>query len=121
MPAALDTAQHLPPPALGMPTLSINHRGRVYLSHELARRLGLKPLQPIDLYPPRPGDKYWYLDLRPKAKRRINWYADTRPRIPHIVLPAGIVVAGQRLVLQLVPGEPEFPHYYPLQPDALPS
>ncbi|MGI4736313.1 MAG: hypothetical protein ACRYG7_14140 [Janthinobacterium lividum] len=119
MPAAPSPDEHLPPPAEVLPTLLINAaKRRAYLSQGLVARLGLRPGQPIDLRPPAPGSSYWYLDLRPRCQRRVDWYADTRPRIQGLQLPSGLLSAGQTLTLQLQPGEPEFPNYYPLKPCA---
>lgn len=116
-----DPTQHLPPPA-PLPTLTVNAQGRAYLSRALAAQLNLAASQPIDLLPPGPGNPYWHLDTRPTARRRLYWYVDTRPRINRVLVPAGLLAAGQLLTLQLLPGEPPFPGYYPLLPaQALPT
>jgi hypothetical protein len=99
----------------------------VYLSEEIVQRLRLRNGQPANVLPPTHNNPCWYLDLRPANKRRITWYMSkgdkahnkgTRPRIEYITLPSGLLVRGQLLRLQLVPGDPEFPCYYPLLPDA---
>jgi len=109
--------QHLPPPVDLLPTLTVNARGRVYLSRALRERLDLRSNQAIDLLPPSNGSPYWHLDLRPEASRRLYWYSDCRPRIEGIVLPTGLLPAGQLLTLKLLPGPPAFAGFYPLLPD----
>jgi hypothetical protein len=98
--------QHLPPPVDLLPTLTVNARGRVYLSRALRERLDLTCNQAIDLLAPSNGSAYWHLDIRPEASRRLYWYPDCRPRIEGIVLPTG-----------LLPGPPAFAGFYPLLPD----
>jgi len=108
-------AQHLPPP-VPLSTLTVNAKGRAYLSRALAAKLNLAAGQPIDLLPPGTGSPYWHLDIRPTAQRRLYWYVDTRPRINSIQVPDGLLAAGQLLTLQLLPGEPAYPGFYPLLP-----
>lgn len=112
MPATYDT----PPPSPAMATLTITAKGVLYPHVSLRERLGLRYGQPIDLVPPYAyGDKYWYLDLRPTALRRVQWNKDTRPRVQGIILPPGLVT--DKLTLYLLPGEPAYPNYYPLLPE----
>lgn len=125
-PPAYNPAEHIPPPNELCPTLRVVYRGqqyngqyRAYLSHELTKALGLRAGQPIDLVPPAGGrSRFWHLDLRPTAKRRVAWYADTRPRIDSFKLPPRLVKPSRPLVLELMPGVPEYAGYYPLQPQA---
>jgi hypothetical protein len=105
--------QHLPPP-VPLPTLTVNAKGCVFLSRALAAKLNLTSGQPIDLLPPGTGSPYWHLDTRPTARRRLYWYVDTRPRLKSIQVPAGLLAPGQLLTLQLLPGEPAYPGFYPL-------
>lgn len=112
-----DPAIHIPPPIDLLPTLRVNARGRVYLSQALVQKLCIRNAQPANLLPPSNGSKFWHLDLRPVAPLRVKWYDDTRPRIEFVDLPEGLISTSQRL--QLVPGEPAFPGFYPLLPDAL--
>lgn len=107
--------EHLPPPVDLQPTLTVNSKGCAYLSRALADKLNLKAAQPIDLYPPSGANPYWYLDTRPEAARTLGWYADTRPRIRFIKLPAGLIAEGQLLELKLLPGQPRYEGYYPLE------
>jgi hypothetical protein len=118
---AYNPFEHLPPPVALLPSLRVNARGRVYLSQELVSRLNLRAGQPGNLLPPSNGSPYWHLDLRPEARHRIGWYADTRPRIEFVKLPPGLITEGQLLTLQLIPGEPTFPGFYPLLPHAAPT
>ncbi len=114
----LDTPQatHMPPPTPPMATLSITAKGILHLHASLREKLGLRYGQPIDLIPPYAyGDKHWYLDLRPVAQRRVQWNNNTRPRAEGIILPPGLVT--DKLTLYLLPGEPEYPGYYPLLPE----
>ena len=99
----------------------MNAHGRVYLSQELVTKLGLRGGQSGNPLPPSNGSPFWHLDRRPEAPRRIAWYADTRPRLEGITLPAGLLAAGQLLTLRLLPGEPTFPGFYHLRPDAHPT
>ena len=115
---AYNPIQHLPPPTNTLHTLSVSSKGRAYLSTALRHHLSLKADQAIDLLPPSNGSPYWHLDLRPTASRRLYWYADTRPRIDGLELPAGLLLPGQKLTLQLQPGEPYFPGFYPMLPHA---
>ena len=99
-----------------MPTLSITAKGVLHLHASLRERLGLRYGQPINLLPPYAyGDRHWYLDLRPSAARQVSWSENTRMRVEGISLPAGLVTG--KLTLYLLPGEPEYPHYYPLLPE----
>lgn len=118
MPAPYNQAQPVPPPIDPLPTLRLNSRGRAYLSQALIQRLGLRNTQPANIVPV-PNTRFWYLDLRPNALRKISWYKDTRPRIECIALPEGLIRPDAPLVLELAPGEPPFPGFYLLQPHAL--
>jgi hypothetical protein len=115
---AYDPAQHVPPARNLFPALTISSSGNAYLSLDIIHQLGLRNRQPGTLVPPPPGSDSWHLDLRPSAGRVICWYADTRPRIRGIKLPPGLVLPGQPLRLCLVPGDPAFPGFYRLLPDA---
>jgi hypothetical protein len=115
---AYNPTEHLPPPVDLLPTLTVNSKGRVYLSQALVQRLGIRNAQPANLLPPSNGSKFWHLDLRPVAPRWIKWYDNTRPRIEYIQLPNGLVLPQHPLTLQLLPGEPAFAGFYPLLPDA---
>ena len=102
-----------------MPTLSINAKGRVYLSRDLMERLGLRDGQAANVLPPSSvNDPCWHLDMRSKARHKVSIYKHSRPRIEFIKLPSGLIAPGEPLRLQLVPGDPEFPGFYPLLPDA---
>lgn len=123
---AYNPTEHLPPPIDLLPTLRVCYIGReyegqyrVYLSRALADKLGLKQRQPIDLIPPSGGSTYWHLDLRPAAKRRVAWYVGSRPRIASMKLPRRLVKPQKPLVLELLPGEPVYPGYYPMLPSYL--
>jgi hypothetical protein len=118
---AYNPFEHLPPPVNLLPTLTVNSKGRVYLSHALIARLSLRGGQSADLLAPSHGSPYWHLDLRPEARHRVANYADTRPRIEYVKLPTGLLATGQLLTLQLLPGEPTFPGFYPLLPHAAPA
>jgi hypothetical protein len=109
-----------PPPLKLLPTLSINAKGRVYLSRDLMERLGLRDGQPANVVPPADPtkDPCWHLDLRSKCRHKVSIYKSARPRIEFIKLPSGLIAPGQPLRLQLVPGDPEFIGWYPLLPDA---
>ena len=111
----------VPPPLKLLPTLSVNARGRVYLSRDLMEKLDLRDGQPANLLPPSGDNPYWHLDLRNKARHKVSIYKHSRPRIEFIKLPCGLVPEGGCVRLQLIPGDPEFPGFYPLQPDALPT
>ena len=118
-----EPAHYVPPPQALFPSLRIvpNNRSgthRVYLSSALANALGLRANQPADLMPPSAGHPYWHLDLRPQASNRVRWYADTRPRLHDVELPAAVLGAQESLVLCLVPGDPPFPGFYPMLPNA---
>jgi hypothetical protein len=113
-----DAAQHVPAAAQRFPGLTINSKGTAYLSQDLIIHLNLKNRQLATVVPPPPGSDNWHLDLRSIGIKRISWYADTRPRIRRIKLPAGLIQPGQPLRLCLVPGEPPFPGFYRLLPDA---
>ncbi len=108
--------EHLPPPVDLLPSLAINHKGRVYLSQALVERLAIRNAQPADVLLPSNGSPFWHLDLRPVAKRCIKWYADTRPRIEYLQLPSGLILPEHPLTLQLLPGEPAYTGFYPLLP-----
>ena len=124
MSPSYNPAEHVPPPIDLYPTLRVvadagkPTKYRAYLTCSLARRLGLQANQPINLLPPGSYDTYWHLDLRTAAHNRVRWYADTRPRIHGLVLPTGLLAGASSLTLRLVPGEPAFPGYYPLEPCA---
>lgn len=106
----------LPPPAPQLATLSVTAKGILHLHTSLREKLGLRYGQPIDLLPPYAyGDKYWYLDLRPTAARRVLWNENTRMRVEGISLPPGLITS--KLTLYLLPGEPEYANYYPLLPE----
>ena len=108
-----------PPPLKLLPTLSINARGRVYLSRDLMERLGLRDGQRANVLPPTsPTNPCWHLDLRPKCRHKVSIYKHSRPRIEYVKLPPGLIAPGQKVRLQLVPGDPEYPGFYPLLPDA---
>jgi hypothetical protein len=108
-----------PPPLKLLPTLSINARGRVYLSRDLMERLGLRDGQRANVLPPTsPTDPCWHLDLRAKCRHKVSIYKHSRPRIEYVKLPPGLIAPGQKVRLQLVPGDPEYPGFYPLLPDA---
>ena len=108
-----------PPPLKLLPTLSINARGRVYLSRDLMERLCLRDGQAANVLPPTSAESHcWYLDLRPKCRHKVSIYKHSRPRIEFIKLPRGLIAPGQKVRLQLVPGDPEYPGFYPLLPDA---
>jgi|GEM_PF-3465115 len=116
-------ADYVPPPRGLFPSLRIAPTKRpgtyrVYLSTALARALGLRANQPADLLPPSAGHPYWHFDLRPAATNRVRWYADTRPRLHDVELPAATVGAAESLTLCLVPGDPAFPGFFPMLPDA---
>jgi hypothetical protein len=117
-------AQHLPPPRNLFATLRLaldpsrSGQYRAYLSRRLTDALELRADQPIDLLPPASSHPWWHLDVRPQAPNRLRWYADTRPRIQGLLLPATVLAGQQHLTLQLVPGDPAYPGYYPLLPDA---
>jgi hypothetical protein len=113
--------EHLPPPVDLLPTLTVNSKGCAYLSRALADKLKLEAAQRIDLYPPSGHTPFWHLDLRSVAGRTLAWYADTRPRIRGIKLPDGLILPGQLLELQLLPGEPAFAGFYPLIANAKPA
>ncbi|MGI4862413.1 MAG: hypothetical protein ACRYFZ_00705 [Janthinobacterium lividum] len=116
LPDLLATPLILPPPTPPMPTLSITAKGVLYLHTRLREHLGLSYGQPINLLPPYAyGDKHWYLDLRPTAACQVLWNENTRMRVENISLPAGLVTS--KLTLYLLPGEPEYPNYYPLLPE----
>ncbi len=109
----------LPPPLKLLPTLSVNTKGRVYLSRDLMERLAIRDGQPANLLPPTSEvNPCWHLDLRSKARHKVSIYKHSRPRIEYIKLPSGLILPGHPLRLQLVPGEPEFAGFYPLLPDA---
>lgn len=111
-------AEHVPDPVQLFPSLTVNSKGTAYLSQDLIAQLNLNNRQPATVIPPPKGSDYWHLDLRPNAGKRISWYADTRPRIRRIKLPAGLVPPGHPVRLCLVPGDPAFPGFYRLLPDA---
>jgi hypothetical protein len=110
-----------PPPAL--PTLTVNAQGRLYLHPSLIERLGLTDKQPINLYPPDFNSRYWVLDLRPEAGRRISLYRGQRPRVEGVRLPQGLIAADQPLTLCLPLDGQYYPNLYILlpQPDAVPA
>jgi hypothetical protein len=101
-----------------MPSLTVNARGRVYLSRDLMERLSLRDGQAANLLPPTEQDRCWRLDLRPRARHKVSIYKHSRPRIEFVKLPSGLIGPGQLLRLQLVPGDPEYPGVYLLLPDA---
>lgn len=108
-----------PPPLKLLPTLSINAKGRVYLSRDLMERLGLRDGQRANVLPPTsPTNPYWHLDLRPKCRHKVSIYKHSRPRIEYVKLPPGLIAPGQKVRLQLVPIDPEYAGFYPLLPDA---
>lgn len=116
-------ALYVPPPP-PLPTLSVTQKGqtyRLFLLPALIERLNLRDKQPINLLPPSYGSPFWHLDLRPEAERRISFYRGQSPRVEGVRLPEGLVLPGQPLILCLQPGEPYYPHVYPLLPDALPT
>ena len=43
------------------------------------------------------------------------------PVLKRLKLPTGLLAEGQLLTLQLIPGEPTFPGFYPLLPHAAPA
>lgn len=96
-----------------MPTLTINTKGVMQLHVALRQRLSLRHGQPIDLVAPYGNTPYWYLDLRETAARRVLWHEKSRMRAVGIELPPGLV--EHALTLELLPGEPAYPNYYPLQ------
>jgi hypothetical protein len=121
MPSTLPTFEAVTPPPLKLlPTLSVNAKGRVYLSRDLVERLGLRDGQAANVLPPADPakDPCWHLDLRAKCRHKVSIYKHSRPRIEFIKLPSGLIVPGEKVRLQLVPGDPEFPGFYPLLPDA---
>ena len=78
-----------PPPLKLFPTLSINARGRVYLSRDLMERLDLRDGQRANVLPPTsPTDPCWHLDLRPKCRHKVSIYKHSRPRIESLAAPA---------------------------------
>ena len=91
---------HTPPPPRPL-TLTVNSKGRVYLSKALLSQLSLRPGQAIDLLPPGAECLYWQLDLRPTASRRLQWYADTRPRFDGVRLPPDLLLPGTSVTLTL--------------------
>lgn len=93
-------SHHLPPPARPH-QLTVNRKGRAYLSKALASQLDLRPGQAIDLLPPSAECSSWQLDLCPTAGHRLCWYADTRPRLYGVRLPTGLLEPGQLLTLML--------------------
>jgi len=105
---------HTPPPPRPR-TLTVNSKGRVYLSKALLSQLGLRPGQAIDLLPPGAECPHWQLDLRPTASRRLQWYADTRPRVDGVRLPPDLLLPGTSLTLALVPTELTGPGLYQLR------
>ena len=108
-----DPAAHVPPPP-PMPTVGISPKGVLYLHQSIRTALALRDGQPINLLPPAFDSVYWHLDLRPDALRRISWYEGQRARVDGIRLPPGLVTAT--LTLCLLPGEPHYPHVYPMLP-----
>jgi hypothetical protein len=112
-PHAYEPATQLPPPP-PMATLSVNAKGVLQLHASLRQRLGLRHGQPIDLIPPAWNNIYWHLDLRPSAARMVLWNDNSRARVKGICLPPGLVSGS--LTLYLLPGQPTYPHYYPLLP-----
>lgn len=102
---------HTPPPPRPR-TLTVNSKGRVYLTKALLSQLGLRPGQAIDLLPPSADSPNWQLDLRPTASRRLQWYADTRPRFDGVRLPPGLLLPGTSLTLALAPTDATGPSLY---------
>jgi len=112
-------AQRVPTPA--RLSLTVNARGRVYLSRELSAHLSLSAGQPIDLLAP---TRYhsrglWHLDLRPTALRRLIVEEGFRARI-HRVATDDFPAHMATLTLYLLSAPPEHPGYYPLTPHANP-
>ena len=107
------------PPPPPMPTLAIRLvKQRYYaltLHKPLVDALGLSYGRPINLLPPAYGSLVWHLDLRPEAPCQVKWYEDTSVRVDGIKLPPGLVAST--LVLHLLPGEPRYPHVYPMLPE----
>jgi hypothetical protein len=93
-------AHHTPPPAPA-PTLTVNAKGRVYLSKALLHKLSLRIGQALDLLPPSPTCPSWQLDLRPTAPHRIRWYHPAGPRLDGVRFPAGLVEPDAPLTLTL--------------------
>jgi hypothetical protein len=84
-----------PPPLKLLPTLSINDRGRIYLSRDLVERLGLRDGQAANVPPPASAyGPCWHLDLRSKVRHKVSICKHSRLMIVVISLPSGLIMPG---------------------------